>query len=124
MLKLLLYLFTKLIVVIISKYIHISNHHFVHLKLIQCLCQLCLNKTGKKFTEGQEKIAELSYLKASHRKMSIFIFYIFHRHRKHVLLVTLFQPQCHVSIQEDICHFVCHVGQQVPWYLISTEQTF
>ena len=35
---------TKLTVVIITQYIHISNHYVVHSELI---CQLYLNKTGE-----------------------------------------------------------------------------
>ena len=38
---------TKLTVVIISEYIHISNHYVVHLKFIQCICLLSLSKTGE-----------------------------------------------------------------------------
>ena len=41
---------TKLTVAIISQYIHISNHHFVHLKLYTIKCQLYRNKTGERKT--------------------------------------------------------------------------
>lgn len=38
---------TKLIVVIISKYICVSNHHVVHLKYKQCYMSMDLNKAKK-----------------------------------------------------------------------------
>ena len=37
----------KLILVIISQYTHISNHHDVHLKLLHVIYQLYLNKNGQ-----------------------------------------------------------------------------
>lgn len=40
---------TKFIVVVISQYIHIPNYYVIYLKHIQCICQLHLNNTGKKF---------------------------------------------------------------------------
>ena len=42
---------TNLIVVIISQYICISNHHIVYLKL-NVVCQLYLSKAGKKIKDG------------------------------------------------------------------------
>ena len=39
--------FTELIVIIIASCIK-SNLYAIHLKLIQCVCQLCLNKTGRR----------------------------------------------------------------------------
>lgn len=39
--------FTELIVIITSPCIK-SNLHAIHLKLIRCMCQLCLNKTGRR----------------------------------------------------------------------------
>lgn len=38
---------TNLIVVILSQYIHVSDHHIVHLKLTYVICQY-LNKPGEK----------------------------------------------------------------------------
>lgn len=39
---------TKLIILIISQYIHVSSHYTVHPKLIQFICQFFLNKNGGK----------------------------------------------------------------------------
>lgn len=40
---------TNLVIVIISQYTHVSNHHILHLKLLRNVtCQLHLNEAGKK----------------------------------------------------------------------------
>ena len=49
---------TKFIVVIISHYMHVSNHYVVLFKLIQCYSQLQLSKIGE---GGVEKIQKLSH---------------------------------------------------------------
>lgn len=43
--------------VITLQYIHTSNHHVEHLKLMQC-CQLYLKKAGKKLKKGPAKATE------------------------------------------------------------------
>ena len=41
---------TNFTVVITLQYIHVSNHHTVHLKLTYVICQQYLNKAGEKHT--------------------------------------------------------------------------
>ena len=42
------FMLIKPIVVIVSLYVYISNHHVLYLKFVQYACQLFLNKTGGK----------------------------------------------------------------------------
>ena len=44
--------FISLAVLIISQYVHVSNHHIAHLKLTQCCMSVIFMKLGKKEVIG------------------------------------------------------------------------
>lgn len=65
---------TNLVIVIISQYTHVSNHHILHLKLLRNVtCQLHLNEAGKKMVRKLNRmlLKEISVWTKLHQRRYI-----------------------------------------------------